>query len=85
MVFERVDFDDEMVLAVWDKGTIVDDMDPSVWRRDDYGNIIYFADYGDTESAYGWEIDHITPLSEGGSNELFNLRPLNWKTNRTRD
>ena len=37
--------------------------------------------YGTRISQYGWEIDHITPESKGGTNELSNLRPLQWENN----
>lgn len=39
--------------------------------------------YGDRSSQNnnGWEIDHILPESEGGTDNLFNLRPLQWFNN----
>lgn len=33
----------------------------------------------------GWEVDHIKPISEGGTNKLNNLRPLNIPANRGRN
>ena len=42
-------------------------------------------EYGNRDSDHGWEIDHITPLAQGGSNHLSNLRPLNWKSNVARN
>ena len=32
-------------------------------------------------SIYGWEIDHIKPKKDGGSDDLSNLRPLQWEAN----
>ena len=30
---------------------------------------------------YGWEIDHIVRLKDGGPDTLGNLRPLQWRAN----
>ena len=48
-------------ILVWTKGSIVPGEDPTMWRRDHHGNLIRFDDYGNRDSVYGWEIDHITP------------------------
>ncbi|MFN7825163.1 MAG: HNH endonuclease signature motif containing protein [Pseudobdellovibrionaceae bacterium] len=41
-----------------------------------------FSDYGNTESDFGWEIDHINPVSNRGGDDISNLQPLQWKNNR---
>jgi hypothetical protein len=71
----------ETIQAVWGKGTIVGNDDPSVWRQDACGAWIGRRYYGDRTSQYGWEIDHIRPQSDGGQDELSNLRPLQWENN----
>ena len=53
----------------------------NLWRRDCCGFTIRYTDFGDRDSMYGWEIDHIYPLAEGGNDDLRNLQPLHWKNN----
>jgi len=73
-----------LINAVWKKGSIIKDFDPNIWRYDTCSNVIKFSDHGNTDSKYGWEIDHIKPASLGGSDDLTNLQPLFWKTNRSK-
>lgn len=72
------------IRAVWEKGQRIPKRDPSVWRRDKDGHMIKFDEYGNRNSAYGWEIDHIRLVSDEGTDELSNLRPLYWRTNAKR-
>ena len=72
-------FSKEEEQAVWKKAQSTDD--PNVCF-DICGQEIHFNKYGDTKSDYGWEIDHIKPIAKGGGDELDNLQPLYWKTNR---
>lgn len=73
-------WDEDTIEAVWKKGKAVSS-DPDKWRKDDCGAWISRERYRDRDSIYGWEIDHIKPKSEGGSDDLENLRPLQWKNN----
>ncbi len=74
-------FTEETVQKVWEKGTVVPGYDPSKFRKDECEAWMTRSGYGDRDSQYGWEIDHIKPESEGGGDELSNLRPLQWQNN----
>lgn len=45
------------------------------------GRKIYRVAYGDDNSKYGWDIDHIRPRSKGGSNKKCNLEICHVTTN----
>ena len=66
---------------VWQKGKTITGRDPSIYRMDDYGKIIKYSEYGNRQSLYGWEIDHIIPQALDGSDSLSNLRPLHFRRN----
>ena len=74
-------FSDSIIQKVWEKGRVVPNNDPNIWRKDECGAWIGVRYYGDRNSQYGWEIDHIKPESQAGGDELSNLRPLQWKNN----
>jgi 5-methylcytosine-specific restriction endonuclease McrA len=69
---------------VWKKGHTVQNFDASKYRKDDAGAWIKYDEYGNTNSIYGWEIDHITSTDNGGADTLSNVRPLQWQNNRAK-
>jgi hypothetical protein len=76
-------FSDAVVQQVWEKGSPAPPNDVNEWRKDECGAWIFRKSYG-IQSEYGWEIDHITPVSSGGGDGLSNLRPLHWENNRAK-
>ena len=65
-------FDERERAAVWQKARPMPGWDPEDWRIDHRGNPIFRHHYGDSESAFGWDIGLIR---HEGDNALVNLRP----------
>jgi hypothetical protein len=71
-------FPEDIIWEVWSKG-YPDSNDPLLWRHDECGAWIFRGDYDRKDSEYGWEIDHIISKSDGGTDDISNLRPLHWE------
>ena len=71
-------FTEQQKENVWNKGKVVRGHNSKVWRKDQCGAWIKKSHYGNRQSQFGWEVDHISP---GGSDTISNLRPLQWENN----
>ena len=72
---------EEQKKAVWKKADTIPGVDADVQRKDQCGATIKWAEHGNRDSKQGWEIDHIKPTSQGGTDDISNLRPLQWENN----
>lgn len=83
---------EEQIQGTWNRATIVDGYDRNRFRKDACGAWIIRDKYGDTDSLYGWQIDHIAPQTllegKGYSQEMIdrpvNLRALQHDNNRSK-
>jgi hypothetical protein len=76
-----MNFSNEIILKVWQKAEIDEYNVPNDFRKDQCGAWIERTQYGNHDSAYGWEINQINRTLDGDLYDLSNLRPLHWKNN----
>ena len=74
-------FDKIIIDRVWNKARIVEGYNADIIRKDACGAWIVRNQYGIRDSIFGWEIDHVYPLSRGGNDDILNLRPMQWENN----
>ena len=76
---------EELIQQVWDRTVIpVENYDPAFIGSDCCGALIVRSEYGNTNSQFGWEIDHVYPQSAGGDDYIDNLRAMHWQNNRAK-
>lgn len=76
-------FTQERIDEVWDRAETICGKNPALYRRDVAGNILYKPSYG-LNSEKGWQIDHINPINNGGTDNLRNLQVLQSATNESK-
>ncbi len=74
------EFGNEVIAKVWAKANN-NQGHIELEAFDICGELMLRDEYGNRDSEYGWEIDHILPREKGGKTVIDNLQPLNWKTN----
>jgi len=73
-----MNWSEEQIESVWRKASPMQGNDPAHWRKDRCGAWIDRKQYGNRQSQYGWEIDHMNP---NGGDGFANLQPLHWENN----
>ena len=84
--------DDEIRFKVWEKAFRVEGFDSDKYRKDPCGAWIIFDEYANTDSIYGWEIDHIYPqslleekkIALEKIDNISNLRAMQWENNKAK-
>ena len=84
--------DEEKRKRLWELMPTAEGKDSAKFRLDSCGALMEWDRFGDRQSDFGWEIDHVVPkslLTERGAteNEIDdedNLRPMHWKNNDTK-
>lgn len=74
---------DQQIEDVWNKGGIISNFNPSLYRKDYAGALMYRNSFlnhvrlNDDVKSFNWTIVHQKPLTTGGTNDISNLVPLN--------
>ncbi|MCK5824761.1 MAG: HNH endonuclease [Ichthyobacteriaceae bacterium] len=76
-------FTESKINAVWNSARTIQGKNKDRFRLDIAGAIIERSKYG-FATKFGWEVDHIYPVSKGGTNIIDNLQALQHDNNRSK-
>ena len=82
---------EDLKKRLWEQAREADGYDKQKVRLDACNAYMIYDDYG-KQTLYGWEIDHVCPVSmleelgysEDEINNEQNLRPMNWRNNQSK-
>ena len=77
------DFSEEVKLKCWDKADLIMGRDPARWRYDRIGTPV-MKDFHGKNGLCGWQYDHDTPVSRGGTSELSNCQVMQTMANKSK-
>lgn len=69
--------------ACWERAEVVSGRDPSRWRRDALGNVVFRKLVG-CKGCLCHDFDHVVPYSKGGPSTLENCQVLQASANRAK-
>ena len=76
---------EDLKRAAWARTSPVQgQMNSWEFRKDCWGNLIRYADFGNRHSPFGWELEYIVSRAAGGSTDPSNLHALHWKATAVR-
>ncbi|WP_342218439.1 hypothetical protein [Spiroplasma endosymbiont of Amphimallon solstitiale] len=83
IVNSEVTWAPQQIEEVWNKGEIIDDYNPQLYRKDYAGGLMFKNNFisnvklNDDPKSYNWTIIHQRPLFHGGTSDISNLQPMN--------